>query len=203
MFTLLWIPSTIAASFLQVARNAFQRGLLPKSGPWAATLVRFLFGLPFSLALALIAYALTPGAAVHLTSTFWLDTLSGAVSQVLPLDTPAAEHEGDAPTLANLLADSHGSPLDHAEQGELRAQLEAALRELPEAFRTVVILREIEGFAYEEISEILDVNIGTVKSRLTRGRSALRALLVNKSGIASGTSASYAGTQASKGAVTQ
>lgn len=83
MFQLLWIPATLAASMLQVARNALQRGLLPKSGPWAATLVRFLFGLPFSLALALIAYALTPGAAVHLSQTFWFNTLSGAVSQVL------------------------------------------------------------------------------------------------------------------------
>jgi RNA polymerase sigma-70 factor (ECF subfamily) len=56
--------------------------------------------------------------------------------------------------------------------------VEAALREVPEAYRTVVVLREIEGFAYEEIAEILNVNIGTVKSRLTRGRSALRTLLV-------------------------
>ena len=50
----------------------------------------------------------------------------------------------------------------------------AALRTLPEAFRTVVVLREIEGFGYEEIAEILNVNLGTVKSRLTRGRAALR-----------------------------
>ena len=95
----------------------------------------------------------------------------------ITLDTPAAEQEDDSPTLASLLADSHRSPLDHAEQGELRAQLEAALRELPEAFRTVVILREIEGFAYEDIAEILNTHVGTVKSRLTLGRTMLRTLL--------------------------
>jgi drug/metabolite transporter (DMT)-like permease len=83
MSPLLWIPATLAASVLQVGRNALQRGLLPKSGPWAATLVRFLFGLPFSLALAAAAYVLTPGAEAHLTPAFWLNTLSGAFSQVL------------------------------------------------------------------------------------------------------------------------
>ena len=50
-----------AASF-QVARNALQRGLMPTAGPWGATLVRFLFGLPFSLAFFAVAVALTPGA---------------------------------------------------------------------------------------------------------------------------------------------
>ena len=80
---LLWIPATLAASVLQVGRNALQRGLLPKSGPWAATLVRFLFGLPFSLAAALALYAMTPGAAVHLTHGFWLNALTGAFTQVL------------------------------------------------------------------------------------------------------------------------
>ncbi len=83
MFQLLWIPATLAASVLQVARNALQRGLLPKSGPWAATLVRFLFGLPFSLALALAIHALSPDTEVHLTAAFWMNTLTGAVSQVL------------------------------------------------------------------------------------------------------------------------
>jgi len=80
--------------------------------------------------------------------------------------------------LAATLAATGDSPFDHAAQAELRQRVEEALREIPEAFRTVVVLREIEGFAYEEIAEILNVNIGTVKSRLTRGRSALRTLLV-------------------------
>jgi RNA polymerase sigma-70 factor (ECF subfamily) len=80
--------------------------------------------------------------------------------------------------LAATLADTGCSPFDYAAQAELRQRVEEALRQVPEAFRTVVVLREIEGFAYEEIAEILNVNVGTVKSRLTRGRSALRALLV-------------------------
>ena len=83
MFTFLWIPATIAASVLQVGRNALQRGLLPKSGPWAATLVRFLFGLPFAVALAWLAGVLTPGAVAHYTPWFWLAAVTGAVSQVL------------------------------------------------------------------------------------------------------------------------
>lgn len=91
--------------------------------------------------------------------------------------------EGEAPSLASTLADSGCSPFDQAAQEELRERVEAALREIPEAFRTVVVLREIEGFAYEEIAEILQVNLGTVKSRLTRGRAALRNLLVPRNGV--------------------
>ena len=85
--------------------------------------------------------------------------------------------EGEALSLSATLADPGGSPYDLAAQHELRDRVEAALREVPEAFRTVVVLREIEGFAYEEIADILQVNLGTVKSRLTRGRAALRILL--------------------------
>jgi RNA polymerase sigma-70 factor (ECF subfamily) len=93
------------------------------------------------------------------------------------LDPSGSDDEGFS--LAATLADHGTSPFDHAVQAELRHYVEEALRQLPEAFRTVVVLREIEGFAYEEIAEILDVNVGTVKSRLTRGRSALRALLTD------------------------
>jgi RNA polymerase sigma-70 factor (ECF subfamily) len=84
---------------------------------------------------------------------------------------------GDSPSIGAMLADGGDSPFDYAAQAEVRESVEAALREVPEAFRTVVVLREIEGFAYEEIAEILQVNLGTVKSRLTRGRAVLRGLL--------------------------
>jgi RNA polymerase sigma-70 factor (ECF subfamily) len=106
-------------------------------------------------------------------------------------------------SLAATLADNADSPYDHAAQAEVRERVEAALRQLPEAFRTVVILREIEGFAYEEISEILNVNLGTIKSRLTRGRSALRAILSADGVISSNGSASSPTWQTSKEAVTQ
>lgn len=88
-----------------------------------------------------------------------------------------ADAESEAQSLGAMLADGGISPFDHAAQQEVRARVEAALRQVPEAFRTVVVLREIEGFTYEEIADILQVNLGTVKSRLTRGRSALRHLL--------------------------
>jgi RNA polymerase sigma-70 factor (ECF subfamily) len=93
------------------------------------------------------------------------------------LNSSNSDEEGLS--LASTLADHGISPFDHAAQAELRHHVEEALRQLPEAFRTVVVLREIEGFAYEEIAEILNVNVGTVKSRLTRGRSALRTLLTD------------------------
>jgi RNA polymerase sigma-70 factor (ECF subfamily) len=100
------------------------------------------------------------------------------------------EDDGSAFSLSATLADHGDSPYDCAAQAEVRARVEAALRQLPEVFRTVVVLREIEGFAYEEIAEILNVNLGTVKSRLTRGRSALRAVLVAESVTAGNNAAS-------------
>ncbi|WP_263383044.1 sigma-70 family RNA polymerase sigma factor [Granulicella arctica] len=101
--------------------------------------------------------------------------------QELTIDSSATEpdDDGDIPLLSATLADRRESPYDHAVQTQVRQRVEAALQQLPEAYRTVVILREIEGFAYEEIAEILDVNLGTVKSRLTRGRAALRTVLID------------------------
>jgi RNA polymerase sigma-70 factor (ECF subfamily) len=125
-----------------------------------------------------------------------------------------ADESGDSLCLSATLADQGDSPYDQAVQKESREHLEAALRELPEAYRTVVVLREIEGFAYEEIADILDIQLGTVKSRLTRGRTALRSLLVAQSTAAKTqsrtttpnqplSSASSLSLQSSKGAATR
>lgn len=100
--------------------------------------------------------------------------------QEVTIDSPIAgdsDSEGEPLSLAATLADGRVSPFDQAAQRQVRERVENALREIPEAFRTVVVLREIEGFTYEEIAEILETSLGTVKSRLTRGRAALRILL--------------------------
>jgi RNA polymerase sigma-70 factor (ECF subfamily) len=64
-----------------------------------------------------------------------------------------------------------------AVHAETRARVEVALEQVPEPFRTTLILRDIEGFVYEEVAEMQGVNLGTVKSRLVRGRLALKAIL--------------------------
>jgi RNA polymerase sigma-70 factor, ECF subfamily len=99
--------------------------------------------------------------------------------QELTIDTPSDASDGEeAMCLGSMLADKAGSPYDHAEMSELRARVDDCLRKLPEAFRTVVVLREMEGFCYEEIGEVLNLPAGTVKSRLKRGRAALKEILI-------------------------
>jgi RNA polymerase sigma-70 factor, ECF subfamily len=97
--------------------------------------------------------------------------------QELTIDAELENDEGETFCMADALATRDASPYECAEHAQLGERVVAALRSLPEAFREVVVLREIEGFGYEEIAEMLDVNLGTVKSRLMRGRAALREAL--------------------------
>ncbi len=93
------------------------------------------------------------------------------------IDQDLSSDDGEAFQLKDTLVDQHESPFDLAAHAELREQIEAAVREVPEPFRTTVVLRDIEGFGYEEIAEILNIHLGTVKSRLMRGRAHLKTLL--------------------------
>jgi drug/metabolite transporter (DMT)-like permease len=77
------VVATLLAAAFQVARNGLQRSLMSDAGPWGATLVRFLFGLPFSLALALIAVAVIPSAHLNLSQSFWITAALGAGAQIL------------------------------------------------------------------------------------------------------------------------
>ncbi len=60
---------------------------------------------------------------------------------------------------------------------ELGDEVTKALDKLPEDFRTVILLCDIEGFSYEEMSKIIDIPVGTIRSRLFRARNALKELL--------------------------
>src|SRR6201997_2371373 len=84
-------------------------------------------------------------------------------------EMPSAEHE-----LQLALADPADSPFENVAHHEVQQRVEAELRKVPEPYRTALILRDLEEMSYEEIAEVLQVSLGTVKSRLTRGRDALR-----------------------------
>jgi RNA polymerase sigma-70 factor, ECF subfamily len=84
--------------------------------------------------------------------------------------------------LKDMLVDPSEGPYEIAVHGENRARVEAALKQVPEPYRTTLILRDIEGFVYEEVAEMQGVNLGTVKSRLVRGRACLKALLTASAG---------------------
>lgn len=75
------------------------------------------------------------------------------------------------------IADSGEAPDDFALRRELAGAIQRALDTLPEEQRLVVILSDIQGLAYEEIAEVMSANLGTVKSRLSRGRARLRDVL--------------------------
>jgi RNA polymerase sigma-70 factor, ECF subfamily len=101
--------------------------------------------------------------------------------QEVTIDTDSSQDEdSETFSLRDSLADQRDSPFECASQSETRVRVEAALREVPEGFRSVLILREIEGMQYDEIAEILNLNMGTVKSRLLRGRATLREALLRQ-----------------------
>ncbi len=72
-----------------------------------------------------------------------------------------------------------GGPLPDrlVDSGIKNKMIQDALLKLPEVYREMVVLRDIQEFSYEEIAEMMDISIGTVKSRINRGRSQLQELL--------------------------
>jgi len=98
--------------------------------------------------------------------------------QEIPIEQEMTESCSGTPIkLKEMLVDPGESPVEMAMHAQNRARVEAALNQVPEPFRTTLILRDIEGFVYEEVAEIQSVNLGTVKSRLVRGRALLRTIL--------------------------
>ena len=89
-----------------------------------------------------------------------------------PLENTSAQGSGLA--MEEALVDEAESPFESAAHEEVRARVEEELRKIPEPYRSTLILRDLEEMSYEEIAEVLDISLGTVKSRLTRGREALR-----------------------------
>ena len=96
----------------------------------------------------------------------------------ISIEQVISESECGSPVrLREMLVDTSESAFELAVHAQNRERVEAALKQVPEPFRTTLILRDIEGFVYEEVAEIQGINLGTVKSRLVRGRAALKAIL--------------------------
>jgi len=90
------------------------------------------------------------------------------------LDIEADDESASSPLQ---IADTAESPDDFAQRRELAAAIQNGLTELPDEQRIVLILSDIQGLAYEEIAQITNSNLGTIKSRLSRGRARLREVL--------------------------
>ena len=89
------------------------------------------------------------------------------VAPPLSLDAPLTLEDGE---MGWDIASDDAGPAEELATQEFYDQLRSAIADLPEAFRTTIVLREIEGLAYEEIAGITGVSLGTVKSRIARAR---------------------------------
>jgi RNA polymerase sigma-70 factor, ECF subfamily len=87
---------------------------------------------------------------------------------------PAESEFGAENAMQIALTDHADSPFDNVAHHEVQKRVEEELSKVPEPYRTTLILRDLEEMSYEEIAEVLEISLGTVKSRLTRGREALR-----------------------------
>ena len=94
----------------------------------------------------------------------------------LSLDQPVGDDEGDDNLLLQI-ADDNANPERNLMDTVMDERLQVALATLPEAFRTAVMLCDVEGKSYEEIAQAMGSSIGTVRSRIHRGRTMLRRLM--------------------------
>ena len=81
------------------------------------------------------------------------------------------------------IPDTAPTPEEHLDNSELGRELAAALDEVSEEHRRIVLLRDVSGLSYTEIAEVLEISEGTVKSRLSRARIALRTILLRRGNL--------------------
>jgi RNA polymerase sigma-70 factor, ECF subfamily len=93
-------------------------------------------------------------------------------TSIEPAESEDAVHVDEE--MRSALTDPHESPFENVAQREVRQRVDSELRRVAEPYRTTLILRDLEEMSYEEIAEVLQISLGTVKSRLTRGRQALK-----------------------------
>ena len=99
----------------------------------------------------------------------------------ISLDEPITTAEGEVSRdIADL--DLTGDPLASLEEVEFRGMVRQALNQLSQEHKAVLVLRDMEGYSYEEIAEITKSSLGTVKSRINRARQAMKGLISREMG---------------------
>jgi RNA polymerase sigma-70 factor (ECF subfamily) len=114
----------------------------------------------------------------QITTNLFYDELRKRPKQVptISTDEPWENEDGDnSPTRD--IADSSALPDECYERKELSVEIHDAMWQLPEHFRTEIMLRELQGLSYEEIAALTQTEMGTVKSRIARARSKVQQLL--------------------------
>ena len=98
----------------------------------------------------------------------------GTLSRLKAVFTPGKTRDDEVFASLDGAADPALSPEENAVVTERRRRLREAIRALSDEFRTAVVLRDLEGLSYEEVAEVLGIPVGTVRSRLARGRALLK-----------------------------
>lgn len=112
----------------------------------------------------------------RIATNLFYDELRKRKRVVSPLSLDARRTVDDGEMDWEIAGDTPG-PEEELTTREFYEQLRDAISDLPEVFRTTIVLREIEGMPYEEIAEITGVSLGTVKSRIARARARLQTQL--------------------------
>ncbi|MDF2628976.1 MAG: polymerase ECF-type sigma factor [Symbiobacteriaceae bacterium] len=90
------------------------------------------------------------------------------------LDNPLPAEEGALPRQTT---DESDGPIERAERREVQAAVQRAINRLPDEYRAVVVMRDLQDLTYHEIAAVLGTSLGTIKSRLHRARQALRLII--------------------------
>ena len=110
-------------------------------------------------------------------------TSNAAIDQLRRTKRQRGEVSLDDGELGLTVRDSAPGPQEAAEGAELRSAVAAGLTRLSPDHRQVLSLREVQGLSYEEIAQVLEVDLGTVKSRISRARRALRKILLESGNL--------------------
>ena len=90
--------------------------------------------------------------------------------------------ESGADEVIQRAVDGRRDPEQRAAAAELSRQVQRALLQVPRVYREAVVLRDLQGLSYEEIASVLRIRLGTVRSRLARGRDAVRRIMESGAG---------------------